>query len=380
MRIAIIGQKGIPALSGGVERHTEELSIRLVSLGHSVFVYTRPYYTPKYEKNFKNVNLISLPSIHTKHLDTISHTLFSSIHALFQNYDVIQYHGVGPSLLAWIPRIFKPKVKVVCIFQCRDSKHQKWGWFARLMLRLGERASCKFGHTTVVSSKILQDYCKKKYNHDTIYIPNGVNTHNAQRTTHNVKYSDVLKKFNLEEKKYILMVSRLVKHKGAHYLIKAYKDLNRGIKTMDCKLVITGDSAFTNDYLDKLKRMCYFNKNIILTGPLYNKDLEIIFKNAYAFVLCSEAEGSPTVVLEAMAYKIPVLTSNIPENMELTKDYAWSFENKNINDLEKKLEYLINNPEAINEKAKKAQEYVLEKYNWDELVKRFEKAYKSIDN
>ncbi|MBU2416061.1 glycosyltransferase, partial [Patescibacteria group bacterium] len=53
-----------------------------------------------------------------------------------------------------------------------------------------------------------------------------------------------------------------------------------------------------------------------------------------------------------------------------------SFENKDVQDLEKKLEYLINNPEVINEKAKKAQEFVLNNYNWDDLVKKFEQAYK----
>ena len=47
MRIAMIGQKGIPTLQGGIERHVEDLSTMLVKKGHQVFVYTRPYYTPK---------------------------------------------------------------------------------------------------------------------------------------------------------------------------------------------------------------------------------------------------------------------------------------------------------------------------------------------
>ena len=44
MKIAIIGQKGIPAKSGGVETHVEELSIRLAKCGHDVFVYARHNY------------------------------------------------------------------------------------------------------------------------------------------------------------------------------------------------------------------------------------------------------------------------------------------------------------------------------------------------
>jgi glycosyltransferase involved in cell wall biosynthesis len=41
MRIAFLGQKGIPAIHGGVERYVEELSTRLASRGHAVWVYVR---------------------------------------------------------------------------------------------------------------------------------------------------------------------------------------------------------------------------------------------------------------------------------------------------------------------------------------------------
>lgn len=43
MKIAMIGQKGVPATYGGPERHVEELGRRLVAMGHEVSVYVRPY-------------------------------------------------------------------------------------------------------------------------------------------------------------------------------------------------------------------------------------------------------------------------------------------------------------------------------------------------
>ncbi|NLC31207.1 MAG: glycosyltransferase, partial [Candidatus Moranbacteria bacterium] len=45
MKIALIGQKGIPAKFGGVERHVEELAGEMVKKGHQVFVYARNNYT-----------------------------------------------------------------------------------------------------------------------------------------------------------------------------------------------------------------------------------------------------------------------------------------------------------------------------------------------
>ena len=46
MRIAMIGQKGIPGVYGGIERHVEELSLELTRQGHEVLVYARKWYTP----------------------------------------------------------------------------------------------------------------------------------------------------------------------------------------------------------------------------------------------------------------------------------------------------------------------------------------------
>ncbi|MFH1173094.1 MAG: glycosyltransferase family 4 protein [bacterium] len=369
MKIAMIGQKGMPAIYGGVERHVEELSKRLVKLGHEVYAYTRPYYSVRGQKKYQEVNLVSLPSVHTKHLDAISHTFFATIHALFQDYDIIHYHAVGPSLLSWIPRIFKPGAKVISTFHCIDRKHQKWGWFARLSLRLGELAALKFAHKTITVSKTLQQYCREAYDRDTEYIPNGINRTEIIQTD-----SDIQELFNLEKDSYILAVSRLVKHKGLHYLIKAYRQLNT-----DKKLVIVGDSAFTDDYVKGLKSLASGNSNIIFTGWQSGKILDELFSNAYLFVHPSESEGLPLVILEAMSFANCVLASDIPENLEVIETrnqaYGFSFKNKEINDLRKQLQYLIDTPEEVKKIGGLAREYVVENYNWLGIAEQTDSLY-----
>ncbi|MFA5047783.1 MAG: glycosyltransferase [Patescibacteria group bacterium] len=159
MKVAFIGQKGIPTKQGGIEKHVEELSTRLAQAGFDVTVYSRPHYTGQKQKVYfyKKVQIINLPSLVTKHLDAISHTFLASLHALFQNYNVIHYHGVGPSLMSFIPRIFNPRAKVIVTFHCIDRQHQKWGIFAKTMLGLGEWTACHFPHETIVVSQTLQN-------------------------------------------------------------------------------------------------------------------------------------------------------------------------------------------------------------------------------
>jgi len=369
MKIAMIGQKGIPSIYGGIEKHVEQLSVRLAEKGHFVYVYTRPYYTPKNKKKFAGVNLISLPTLHTKHLDAIGHTFIATINAIFKKVDIIHFHGVGPSLLIFIPRLLKPKIKVIATFHCIDRQHQKWGMFAKLMLWLGEKMMVKFGHEVIVVSKTIQNYCYEAYSYNANYIPNGIDV------VQNLKASIIEHKFGLAGDDYILLVSRLIPHKGVQYLISAYQK----IKT-DKKLVIVGDSSFTDTYVAKLKFLADNNPNIIFTGWQSGETLAELFSNAYVYVQPSESEGLPISVLEAAVYGKCVLASDIPANLEIVGQCGLSFANKDIKDLKEKLEALLKNPEMVAKTGKYARKFVLENYNWHDIAENINSLYKNVLN
>ena len=197
MKIAFIGQKGIPSLAGGIEKHVEEVSTRMAKEGHEVFVYVRNNYTPKDMATFNGVKLIHLPSVSSKHLDAISHTLLASVHSLFCGYDVIHFHGIGPTILSFIPRTFTWKTPLIATFHCQDYYHQKWGFFARTSLRFGEFLTCTVPHKTIVVSKSLQHVSKEKYNKDAVLIPNGSDIRYSQQV-------DAISKWGLKDKIYIL--------------------------------------------------------------------------------------------------------------------------------------------------------------------------------
>lgn len=366
----MIGQKGIPAIFGGIERHVDELSRGLAELGLEVFVYCRPWYSKGHEEQINGVHLIYTPSLKTKHLDAISHTFLSIIHACRSGFEIIHIHGVGPALLSWLPKILRPSTKVVVTFHCIDRKHQKWGFIARAMLRLGEWSACRFADRTITVSRTLNQYCSEAYDSMTQYIPNGVRMQNPADT-------EYLKKFGLEPKEYIIMVSRLVRHKGAHYLIDAYKTLKfRNPEIIgNKKLVIVGDSAFTDDYVKELHEMAAGDESIVFTGFQNGEPLNALFGNAYALVHPSESEGLPIALLEAMGWGLPVIASDIPENMEVVSEAGISFENKNVEDLIRKLETYLPQTENLKELGARAKIFVNEKYNWKDICRDISGLY-----
>lgn len=373
MKIAFIGQKGIPAKLGGVERYVEKLAEKMAQNGHQVFVYVRNNYTDKDQKTFRGVTLIHLPSLGTKNLDAISHTFLATIHALFKSYDVIHYNSIGPTSLSFLIKLFRPKTALVSTFQCQDYYHKKWGIIARSYLRFSEYMTCKIPDKTIVVSEELKKYTKNKYETIPVYIPNG-----AEVKLRIGDSTDKISRWDLEKDSYFFMASRFIRHKGLHYVIEAFLSLEKKNALNGKKLVLAGEGFHTSDYEEYLRSSAKESKNIIFTGPQSGETLDQLFSNAYAFIQPSESEGLSLALLEAMGYGKAVLVSDIVENKEAVADTGFVFKNKSVLDLEEKISYLINHPEAIQEKGEKAKERIMNFYSWEKIVNQIEELYNQI--
>jgi len=369
----MIGQKGIPARSGGIERHVEELSAELASRGHEVLVFCRSWYTWPIRPH-RGVTCIKTRSIHSKHLDAITHTLTATIRAAREKVDVFHFHGVGPALLSWLPKLLRPSAKVVVTFHCIDRHHKKWNLLARTMLYIGERLACSIPDATITVSKTLETYCRLSYGVTTKYIPNG--------TQIPLEDSDkgLLEPFELHSGKYLLMCARLVRHKGAHTLIQAWRKLKTTHPEVvgDMKLAIVGGSAFTDAYVSELHRLAKNEPSIVLTGNQSGETLHSLFSNAYAAVHPSESEGLPIAVLEEMGYGKCVLSSDIPENLELTQDHGLTFTTGSVTDLADKIKMMIESPDLVKAVGAEARTHIAKYYDWKDIAETTDYLYELL--
>lgn len=352
MKIAMIGHKRIPGREGGIEVVVEELATRMAKKGHKIVAYNRNSKNFKKIKNYKDVKIINTPTIEKKSTDAIVYSFFASIHALFGNYDVIHYHGIGPSIMLLIPHLFRKKTIVTV--HGLNYKTPKWKGLGAKVMLLGEKITAKYADEIIVLSKEQQKYLKKKYNRDSIYIPNGT-------TVEEILEPNIIKeKYGLKKNNYILFLSRIVPGKGLEHLIEAYKNT----KT-DLPLIIAGGTAFVDDFYSEICNSIKDDKRIKLIGFVKGKELTELYSNAKLFVFPSEAEGMPMCLLEALSYNTPCLVSDIPENLEVGDKYVESFKVKNTKDLQKQLEKCLNEKKQT---SKKSRDYIIEKYDWDNIV------------
>lgn len=372
MRIAMIGCKGIPAaqaLGGGIETHVEELATRLAARGHHVTVYVRPYANPERLKSWKGVKLVTLRTIRSKNLDAITHTLLASLHILFRKVDIIHYHAVGPSTLAWIPRVFKWRTKVVVTFHSRDRFHEKWGSFARAYLAFGEWTAVTYPHATIVVSHVLQLFARRMYGAKHLhYIPNGVEIPKLHPG------SDLLPRFGLEEGKYFYTLSRLMPLKAIEDAIEAFY----GLET-DKRLAIIGAATIDDEeYYQKLREMASRDGRVVLLGHRSGRELDQLIANSYAMIHPSRTEGLSIAILEAMSHAKLVVMSDIPENREVVDHSGIAYKVGDVKALRETLQWLVSDGELVAERGKRAREVIERLYSWNSVVDRVEKLYQSL--
>ena len=128
--------------------------------------------------------------------------------------------------------------------------------------------------------------------------------------------------------------------------------------------------------MQKIEELAKQDERIIMTGFVQGEELEELFSNAYLYCLPSDVEGMPISLMEAMSYGRNCLISDIEENVQVCGEYGMTFKKSDLDDLTNKLNLCLNGKSRFEEKA--ISNYILEKYNWDNVVKKTEKLYKSI--
>jgi glycosyltransferase involved in cell wall biosynthesis len=363
VRVAFIGQKGVPATYGGVERHVEELAARLAARGHQACVYNRPHYNPSAPVEYRGVAVVTLPSVATKHLDAITHVAVCTVHALRHGADIVHYHGVGPALLSWVPG--RRDVCALATVHGRDWQRPKWGGIASLALRAGEWMSVHAPDATVVVSRSLSSELSGRYGRPLHYIPNGIMLEGADDMS-------ILDELGLNPGSYVLFASRLVPEKGAHYLADAWRR-----QDSDMTLVMAGDSSFSADYVQSLRAACEHDR-IVFPGYVFGPRLATLFRNAALFVLPSDVEGLPIVLLEALGYGTPVLASDIGPNREVLGDLGRTFAAGNVDDLRRQLKAALDDLPTLREQAKEAASSIAVTYDWDVVADQTIALYEAV--
>jgi glycosyltransferase involved in cell wall biosynthesis len=363
MRIAMIGLKALPPQYSGFETAADEIARRLVVMGHEVVVYNRTGLSTHEGNNYHGVKLVTLPTINSKNLSSITHALLCTLHVLFNRVDVVHYFTTGTTLFAPLPRL--AGMKTVCSVDGTDWQRQKWGFLARLYLRVSERLAALFCNDLIGDSVDVVRYYRRRYGVTPVLSTYGI----RERPRLGREW---LERFGLKEREYVLFVGRLVPENNVHVLISAYERIKS-----DKKLVIMGDDPWGKRYVRSLRSTR--DPRIIFTGGIYGEGYEELQQNAYLFVLPDEVGGTHPSLVEAMGFGNCVLVNDTPSNLEAVAGAGFSYSGaEGDRDLERQLDRLLQDPSLVQEYRRKARNHAQRTYRWEDVVAEHERLYQRL--
>lgn len=370
MRILMFGHKRIPSREGGVEIVVQELSQRMVTLGHTVTCCNRSghhingvQFDAGVKKEYRGIRLKTVWSIEEKGWSAVTSSLSSAIYSLFSGAEVVHIHAEGPAFMCWLPKLFGKKVVVT--IHGLDWQRAKWkDSVGSKFIHMGEKMAVRFADEIIVLSQGVQDYFLQTYGRETVFIPNGVNAVQKREA------QQITEQFNLRSGEYFLYLSRLVPEKGLSYLVDAFSKLHT-----DKKLVIAGGSSDTEDFVNTLKAKTADDPRVLFTGFVQGQLLEELYSNAYAYVLPSDLEGMPISLLEAMSYGNCCITSDIVECADVVEDKGITFARGDVDGLAAVLQDLCDHPETVAAYQATAADYITQRFDWDDVTRRTLELY-----
>jgi len=365
VKIALLGTRGIPASYSGFETCVEQLGQRLVRRGHEVTVYCRSHHITYPEGTYKGMRLVKLGTLRNKYLDTMVHSLLSSLHALGQRYDIALYFIAGNSPATFIPRLVG--TRTILNVDGLDWKREKWPAPAKAYIKFAEYLATKLPNAYLTDSETVQAYYCDRFGTAPPVIVYGSEVEPAPP-------GETLAQFGLAPDKYVLFVGRLVPENGAHHLVQAFREIET-----DLKCVIVGDAPYAEEYIRSLHQMAEGDPRIVFTGYVFGRGYAELGSNARIFVETSGVGGTHPALVEAMAFGNCVVVNDHAENVETIGDAGLAYEGRvGAASLRPILEELLSDPDKVERLRQMARDRARSRYTWEAVTDAYERMFYQV--
>ncbi|MDW7760070.1 MAG: DUF1972 domain-containing protein [Acidobacteriota bacterium] len=362
MKIVIIGTRGVPARYGGFETCVEEIGRRLAARGHEIWVYGRSGYYRRQIREYLGMNVITLPEMRVKTLETLGHSFLSLAFSLRRSFDIYLIFNTANSIFLPMPRILKKNV--VLHTDGLEWKRGKWGAVGRLYHRLAERLATRFDIPLVTDSEAIRNYYREAYGRDSHYISYGGDLEHSREP-------GLLDRFGIRPGGYFLQITRFEPENNPHLTVEAFRKLNTGKK-----LVLIGGTTYRGRYAREMRK--HGNERIVLPGFVYDRNiLRELLCNCHAYIHGNEVGGTNPALLQAMGAGAFVVARDVPFNREVLRDEGLYFR-KNAADLFRKMAWTLENPDKMAGMKDRTRAIIRERYDWDKVTLTYENLFKSL--
>lgn len=362
LSIAIVGTRGVPPAYGGFETMAAELGVRLVGRGHRVTVYSRGPRWNRAEGEWNGIRTITLPAIRTKHLETVTHTLLSTIDAVRQSFDVVLLCNAANAFV--LPFLRAARLPVAVNVDGIERKRKKWNLAGRLVYQLGESMTVRYADRIVADADVIRDYYLQTHGATSTVIAYGADFPVESD-------SAVLARFALSSRGYVLYVSRFEPENHPLEVVEAYRNV-----VTDVPLVLVGAAPYSSELTRRVREAA--DARVIIPGGIYGIDYRTLQRNALLYIQATDVGGTHPAMIEAMASGGAVIANGTAENREVGGDAVGYFDVSDAGSLSGLIQQLLDDRPALETMRMRARERARVRYSWDAVVDDYEAMFREM--
>lgn len=356
LRIAMMGTRGVPACYGGFETAIEEIGQRLVEQGHDVTVYGRST-GERTPKEYLGMRLVNLPALHSKSLETLSHTALSSAHfSTARRQDVAFVFNAANA--PFVPLLRARGTAVAVHVDGLEWKRDKWGKWGRRYYRMAEQFAVREADALISDAQGIADYYD-----DEFHIPTELISYGTRILTHTP--TDAIEALGLEPGQYHLVVARFEPENHVDVIVEGY---HRSDATMP--LVVVGSAPYSAKYTDSIGEIARRDPRIHLLGGVWDQDvLDQLYAHALSYLHGHSVGGTNPSLLRAMGAGTAIVGWDVVFNREVAGAAGSYFSTPA--ELAHSVEEVERYPFRFRDIGEHMQERARERYNWDAVTEAY---------
>lgn len=353
LTIALVGTRGVPAHYGGFETCVEEVGRRLADRGHRVVVYCRNQEGVEKQETFLGMELVHLPALRRRSLETLSHTALSVGHQVFRPADAaIVFNCANAPLL---PLLRLRRIPVATHVDGLEWKRAKWSGTGQRYYKWAERFSVRWSKALIADAQGIADHYRLNHNAATDLISYGAPVlGNA---------SDRLAELGLKPRAFHLVVARFEPENHVAEIVEGYT-----ASGSQHPLVVVGSAPYAQEYTARIHAAA--DDRVRFVGGLWDQELlDQLYANATTYVHGHSVGGTNPSLLRALGGGAATLAFDVNFNREVLLDAGRYFQDPA--QLAALLTAAETDPTAI-AAQRSAARVRARAYTWDDVADRYE--------
>lgn len=346
------GTRGVPAQYGGFETAVEEIGSRLAAEGHRVTVYCRnPGQTIDHHLGME---LVNLPALRRRSLETLSHSGLSVAHAVRLNPDAAVLFNAGNA--PYIPLLKGRGIPTAVHVDGLEWKRAKWQGAGARYYRWAERYAARSGVALIADAQGIADHLWETY----------------QVRSHVIAYgapiidpgSHRLVELGLSPAGYHLVVARLEPENHVDVIVRGYAQASSVHP-----LVVVGSAPYGDEHIAEIRRAAE-DSDTRFIGAVWDQELlNQLYANSLSYLHGHSVGGTNPSLLRALGCAAPVTAFDVNFNREVTAGHARFF--SDAESVRGQIAADDADPDGARKRGRLGQEHAAATYRWDDVAERY---------